>query len=258
MGVGWGGGSGGYPVYGYDPIYAAKQKQKEQDRLFQQQLALEKARNVGTVSAPAVSGVSAGGNAFSYLTPAQLQKIADPFGDQRTQYQNQLSALMANPGSFTSSPAYKFAYDQGLEAVNRSLAAKHLLGSGNRLTALTQYGQGMASQQYNTQAQLLAKLAGVDSSSPSAAAGAVTQARGQDLTAANNAAQLSLEAQKANQQNALGYAQLDASKTNAAASNTLATNQLNLQMQQYQDELKRLKAQQQADQGSTWSYYGIA
>ena len=68
---------------------------------------------------------------------------------------NKLSALLSNPSSIESQPGYQFAYNQGLEAVNRTAAAKGMLGSGNRLYELTKYGQGLASQQYgNTVSQL--------------------------------------------------------------------------------------------------------
>lgn len=49
------------------------------------------------------------------------------------------------------SPAYKWRYDQGLEALNRTAAAKRMLGSGNRLAELVNYGQGMASQEYDNE-----------------------------------------------------------------------------------------------------------
>ena len=95
--------------------------------------------------------------------------LADPFSGERRGYQNQLRQLMANPGQFGSSPAYQFAFDQGLEALNRKAAAGGMLGSGNRLAELTKYGQGMAGQQFFNQANLLSRLSGVDSSSPAAA-----------------------------------------------------------------------------------------
>lgn len=89
---------------------------------------------------------------------------ADPFMAQRGQYQTQLSRLMANPGEFSSSPAYQFAYTQGLDAINRKGGVR----SGAKLAQLMQYGQGMAGQQYGNQAKLLSDLA-VGGSSPSAA-----------------------------------------------------------------------------------------
>ena len=68
---------------------------------------------------------------------------------------NKLSELLSNPSSIESQPGYQWAYNQGLEAVNRTAAAKGQLGSGNRLYDLTKYGQGLASQQYgNTVSQL--------------------------------------------------------------------------------------------------------
>lgn len=118
--------------------------------------------------------------------------LADPFMGQRGQYQNQLSQLMKNPGDFASSPVYKFAYDQGLGALNASAAARGRLGSGNYLKDLMDYGQGKASQLYFPQANLLAQLA-QGGSSPAAAG--LSYARGTErsqdyrgLSAANKAA----------------------------------------------------------------------
>lgn len=69
------------------------------------------------------------------------QKVADTAG-------NQLLKLLSDPSSIESQPGYQFAYNQGLDAVNRTAAAKGQLGSGNRLYDLTKYGQGLASTQY--------------------------------------------------------------------------------------------------------------
>jgi len=71
-----------------------------------------------------------------------------------------LDKLMANPGDLASSPLYKFAFEQGQQGVERSVGARGLLGSGNRLAALTEFGQGLAGQQYFGQANLLSGLAG--------------------------------------------------------------------------------------------------
>lgn len=66
---------------------------------------------------------------------------------------------LSNLAKIDQSPSYQWRYDQGLEAVNRTAAAKGMLGSGNRLAELTKYGQGMASQEYEAefQRQLAAK-----------------------------------------------------------------------------------------------------
>lgn len=52
-------------------------------------------------------------------------------------------------GAFQAGPGYGFAMDQGLQALNRSAAAGGMLASGNTLAAATQYGQGLANQEYN-------------------------------------------------------------------------------------------------------------
>jgi hypothetical protein len=103
--------------------------------------------------------------------------LADPFRGERKGYQNSLRSLMANPGEFSSSPVYKFAYDQGLNALQR----KGSIRSGNKLAELMKYGQGMASQMYFPQANLLSNLA-MSGSNPGAAAAAVSGAfnRSQD------------------------------------------------------------------------------
>lgn len=58
--------------------------------------------------------------------------------------------LMRDPSSITSNPAYQFRLNQGMEALNRNLAAKRMLGSGNLLTAITDYGQGAATQELDS------------------------------------------------------------------------------------------------------------
>lgn len=112
----------------------------------------------GSVSAGNVTG---GGN---------IQQIADPFHSQRAQYQTQLSSLMSNPSSFLSSPLAQAMNQNGIEAINRTAAAKHQLKSGNRLADLMKYGQGNAASQYFNQAQLLGGLSGAAPGSPAAAA----------------------------------------------------------------------------------------
>lgn len=63
--------------------------------------------------------------------------------------------------NFTQTPAYQFPLQQGQLAANRSLAASGLTGSGAQAKALTQYGQGYASQGFNSYIGQLAGLAGL-------------------------------------------------------------------------------------------------
>ncbi|MCB5205008.1 hypothetical protein LH464_21310 [Neorhizobium sp. T786] len=51
-------------------------------------------------------------------------------------------------GAFQVGPGYQFAMGQGEQAALRGASAAGMLSSGNTLTALTEYGQGMANQEY--------------------------------------------------------------------------------------------------------------
>ena len=63
--------------------------------------------------------------------------------------------------SFQESPDYQFAFDQGLQALDRSAAARGSLYSGGADADRIAYGQGMASQQYGNYYNRLAGLAGI-------------------------------------------------------------------------------------------------
>lgn len=99
---------------------------------------------------------------------SKAMTAADPFAGQRPQYQQALASLMS--GQFTpQDPSYEWRFRQGQQATDRAQAAMGNLMSGNRLTALTDYGQGMASTEYQNQFARLAQLAGANSGSPAAA-----------------------------------------------------------------------------------------
>jgi hypothetical protein len=108
-------------------------------------------------------------------------QYADPFMSQRPQYQKALSDLVANPGAISSSPYYKFLMDEAMNKVNANAAASGMLNSGRRLAALSGRAQDVASQAYFPQADLLSRLSGAYSSSPSSAGS--SYARAQELAA---------------------------------------------------------------------------
>lgn len=73
-----------------------------------------------------------------------------------------LPTLVQQVGTgFQESPGYRFAFDEGVRAVDSAAAARGMLGSGARLRALTQYGQGVANQEYGNWYARLAGLAGM-------------------------------------------------------------------------------------------------
>lgn len=56
----------------------------------------------------------------------------------------------AATGAFQAGPGYQFAMDQGTQAALRGASAGGMLNSGNTLAALTQFGQGLADQEFGS------------------------------------------------------------------------------------------------------------
>lgn len=57
-----------------------------------------------------------------------------------------------------ATPGYQFQMDQGTKAIERQGAAKGMVGSGNTLTSLAQYGQGLAENYYGMYMDNLSKI----------------------------------------------------------------------------------------------------
>lgn len=79
--------------------------------------------------------------------------------------QNALTQLQdLNSGdfsSFTESPDYAFARDQGIKGLDRSAASRGTQYSGGQLAALADFSGGLASQNYGAYYNRIAGLAGV-------------------------------------------------------------------------------------------------
>ena len=116
-----------------------------------------------------------------------LYQKANPWANQTAQYQNKLATLLENPGAMASNPAYQYSFDQGMEAINRSAAARGQLGSGNRLMELNKFGQGQASQNFFNLANMYGKLAGADNQNAAGAVGAAANAINGQTNALNGA-----------------------------------------------------------------------
>jgi hypothetical protein len=59
-----------------------------------------------------------------------------------------IRAFQFDGTNFNQDPSYQFRLNQGLDALDRRYAARGGLGSGNRLTGITDYAQGLASTEY--------------------------------------------------------------------------------------------------------------
>ena len=75
-----------------------------------------------------------------------------------------LNGATPNDGGFTASPGYQFRLDQGIQAAERSAAARGSLASGGTMKAIQRYGEGLASSEYDNYVSRLAQLAGVGQS----------------------------------------------------------------------------------------------
>lgn len=60
--------------------------------------------------------------------------------------------------NFTASPGYQFRLQEGVNALDRSAASRGMLNSGAQMKALSQYGQGLASEEYGNWLQQLQGL----------------------------------------------------------------------------------------------------
>lgn len=75
-------------------------------------------------------------------------------------FMNKLKELISNPGQIASNPGYQFAMDQGMNAMNRTAAAKRGRFSGGAALEAQKFGQGLASTQYQSIANVLQKALG--------------------------------------------------------------------------------------------------
>jgi len=95
-------------------------------------------------------------------------------------YSSKLQQMMT--GEFSpDDPSYKWRFQQGQQALERSLAARGLLQSGNAAIELQQYGQGAASQEYGAQFQRMMGAMGQWDQSLSAATNRLATLAGVDL-----------------------------------------------------------------------------
>ncbi len=74
-----------------------------------------------------------------------------PYMNTGTIANSRLAGLMNDPSSIKDNPAYQWRFNQGLEARDKSAAARGGLFSGAYQKDLSDYGQGSASQEYDNE-----------------------------------------------------------------------------------------------------------
>ena len=104
------------------------------------------------------------GSAIGGLGP-EFSSIAGDLQDVQGRFEAGYGQDAAKPPSaadiqakLEANPAYQFRLSQGMKAIDRSAAAKGNLLSGNTLAAAQQFGQGLASQEYENQVNRLSGL----------------------------------------------------------------------------------------------------
>ena len=114
-----------------DPSWAAHQSWASGPSIAPQNYAAPRGGSGG--------GGSPGARSVSQQSP-QLISMGTP---ERTLYDRYKSMLM-QPDQLQQDPAYQFMYNQGLQALNRSLAAKRMQFSGKAMNDTMAYGAGQA------------------------------------------------------------------------------------------------------------------
>lgn len=131
-----------------------------------------------TASVVGIAGTAYGAYQSNKMSSMANQAMKDPFGKQnRVFYRQLLRHLVEDPSSAFKDPAFMASQDQGLKAVQRTMAAQGFLGSGNEATALMDYSQSHALDWLKSQEELFAQLGGAQfTSSPGAAVAGQTSA----------------------------------------------------------------------------------
>lgn len=168
--------------------------------------------------APALSQMKEQSGKTNALLSGGIEQVSG-----NNEYETRLRQLLENPDSIQDTGAYKFQFNQGQQAIERSAAAKGMSGSGNVLAELSKYGQGMASQAYGSEVDRLGSLSGNQKNYLLGLRGAATGDYNAKVNAANagtnsvnSLGQLSLAAAKAKSDDYWNAQQLASNAANAS------------------------------------------
>lgn len=134
--------------------------------------------DVASVAAPIVGGFlgsrSAGRAADAQVSAANaaaaeqarqfdlIRADLAPFREQGVNALNQFAGSILGP--LEATPGFQFQLEQGVNALDRSAAARGKLLSGQQLKGVTEFGQSLANLEVNNQLNRLASLAGIGQS----------------------------------------------------------------------------------------------
>ena len=110
----------------------------------------------------------------------KARALLDPGISANTAALDRVAELLGNPNAFQGTPAFNFAFDQGVRARDRSAAARGQLGSGAFQKELTAFGQGLANQERGN--EIMRFLQFIGQTSPNVRLAAVNEGQlGKDL-----------------------------------------------------------------------------
>lgn len=138
--------------------WGATQAAKKQEAAANRALALEE-RRYGRTQQQLAPFINVGQGAVTSLGQLYGLGGGEAFSDAALE-------------TFRKSPDYQFAFDEGRRALEFSAAGRGMLRSGNTLRDLTQFGQGLASQQFGGYVNRLLSLARLGRGATETAAGA--------------------------------------------------------------------------------------
>ena len=134
----------------------------------------------GQTAGGQVAGTVAGGMTAAALNNGNANaqtaaNTANPFGSQYAGYQQQLSSLMTDPGSFTMTPEAQAQLNQSMDATNAKMGAAGLTNSGAQEAALSGLATTAVGNNYQQQMSNLMQLSGANTSNPAAAGNILQQ-----------------------------------------------------------------------------------
>ncbi len=222
-------------------------------------LASSNAADAQESAADTMAGASASASAQDWAMYQQNRKDMMPWLTQGTTAVNQLGALMAPGGQLYNTqftpemfkagidPAYAWDVNQGINALTAKSAAAGNYGSGNLGTALVDYGQNMASNEFQnawnrwqqSQNTLYSRLAGL-SGTGQAQSGAMANLGASTANA--------MGANMLTGASALGAGQVGAANTWSNAYNSIG-NQLQSGVGMYMNNQNQLRLMDMLSQG---------
>jgi hypothetical protein len=131
---------------------------------------LQEAQKARAAASPwTSSGTSAVGKITNLLGLGTLTQQGNNQGIYWVDPTDAKGAQQRAMADFQTDPGYQFRMDEGVKAIDRSAASRGLLRSGAQVKAISDYGQGTASQEYGNYFDRLLKVSGMGGESTAAA-----------------------------------------------------------------------------------------